>query len=122
MYKTTVRNMLSRAFRGSAGASTKRFSLKQSRKSGAAQQAKRRERIFATEPELISALGEGPDFAFAILSKHRSDFRKLGADPKKCSAFLNHVAKSRMLDGSLWSDKAIESVLRRAKIKDSKKK
>ena len=122
MYKTLVRNMVSRRFRGKGGASTKRFTLKQTGKIIAAQQRKKRERQLTTEPELISALGNGPTFVSRIYRKYRTQFKAENHEPKRCSAFLNHVAKSRMLNGSLWSDKAVESMFRRAEIMERRKK
>ena len=122
MYKTMVRNMVSRRFRGKAGASTRRFSPKQSPKIVAAQQKKKLERQLSTEPDLISALGEGPDFVQKVYRKYRIQFGRYGNEPKRCSAFLNHVAKSRMQNGSLWSDKAVESIFRRAQMMERRKK
>jgi hypothetical protein len=67
----------------------------------------------STEPELVEKLGPGPHFVWTVYKRYRFHFAMLANEPKKCSAFLNLVAKIRMVDGGLWTDKALESMLRR---------
>lgn len=74
---------------------------------------RRKKRSFQTEPELVAVLGQGPEFVRTVYRRYRRHFAKLNNEPKRCSAYLNMVAGVRMLDGSLWTDRATESMLRR---------
>ena len=117
MYKSTSRNMVSRAFRSALASSAKRLRVKVgglTRSKIAAERAKKRKRDLLTESELVPMLGVGSAYAWTIFRRYRDKFSELGNDPKRCSAYLNVVAGARAKDGSLWSDKAIESIFRRA--------
>ena len=88
----------------------------------AAKRQRKREQELKTEPELVDALGDGATFSLNIARRYRIEFEEQNHNPKRCSALLNHVAKSRTLDGKLWTDEAVVSVLRRSQIINSEVK
>ena len=113
MYKTLSRNTLSRSFRSTKAGSMRVRVTKQGKIQWGGGPLHKKRRSFKTEPELIEMLGSGPDFVRAVYRQYRHPFSKLGHEPKRCSAYLNVVAGIRMIDGSLWTDKAVESMFRR---------
>ena len=122
MYKTTSRNSVSRSYRSALAAKPARLSLRQNAKILLAKRIEKRVRVLATEPDLVAALGDGPQFILRIYRRYRHKFRELAYEPKRCSAYLNVVAGERMLDTSLWTDKAMESMFRCATLRESKVK
>jgi hypothetical protein len=116
--------MASRSFRSALASKSNRLSIRQIGKIiGAKKAAKRAEKeihFLKSEPELIQSLGEGPHFVVKVFRQFRPRFEDLQHDPKRCSAYLNLVVNSRMLDDGLWTDKAVESMFRRALPKGSK--
>ena len=115
--------MLSRSFR-SKGGGTKRVRITRRGKMqwGGGFKRKKKKRSFQTEPELVAVLGQGPEFVRTVYKRYRRHFAKLDNEPKRCSAYLNMIAGVRMLDGSLWTDKATESMLRRVLSKTERRK
>ena len=107
MHKTTSRNMQRLNWCGSNklfgqvsgfGTRSKKLTEKQN---------------LTTEPELVRFLGRGPEFVYTVYNRYRQELSKLGHEPKRCSAYLNLIARVRMLNRGLWTDKAVESMFRR---------
>jgi hypothetical protein len=108
MYKTASRNMQSRSFRSAQKAKPMRVRI------GSRSKSKQRNgKPLRTEPALAKMLGPGPEFVTTVFRRYQRDFALLKYDPKRSSAFLNIVARVRMINGALWTDKAIESMFRR---------
>jgi hypothetical protein len=122
MYKSTSRNLASRSFRSAMAAKPKRISLRQTPKIIAAKHSEKKARALMSEPELVVVLGVGPQFIRKVYRCYRRHFEDLSHNPKLCSAYLNLLAGTRMLDGSLWTDTAVESMFRRAMPKGNKRK
>jgi hypothetical protein len=78
--------------------------------------------MLKSEPELILKLGEGPEFVSKVYRRFLRQFSNLHFDSKRCSAYLNLIANIRMLDGSLWTDAAVDSMFRRCMLKGKMKK
>ena len=118
--------MARRSFRSALASKPRSLSLRQTAKIIAAKKAAKRAaakiQLMKTEPELILGLGEGLQFVLKTYRHFRREFGDLHHDPKRCSAYLNLIANCRMLDGGLWSDKAVESMFRRALPKGNKSK
>jgi hypothetical protein len=117
--------MQSRAFRSALAGKPKRLSLRQTAKIiGAKKSSKRaleKSQFLKSEPDLIPKLGKGSYFVLKIYRRFQHQFELLDHDIKRCSAHLNIVENNRMLDGCLWSDKAVESMFRRAMPKGKKR-
>ena len=111
--------MLSRSFRATRAGSMRVRITKRGKIQWGGGARRHRKRNLNTEPELIDMLGLGPNFVRSVYRRYRRHLAKLGHEPKRCSAFLNIVAGVRMMDGGLWTDKAVESMFRRVLTKGS---
>lgn len=114
MHKTTSRNMQRLNFRGSG----RLFGWvpnfgKRSRRRSEIRAEKAR---LKTEPDLIPYLGRGPEFVRTVYRRYGGELAKMGHEPKRCSAYLNLVARVRLLNRGLWTDKAVESMFRRVEL------
>jgi hypothetical protein len=107
MHKTTSRNMQRLNFRGSG----KLFGAVQG--FGARSKKRAEKQNLKTEPELVPYLGRGPEFIRTVYHRYGEELSKLGHEPKRCSAYLNNIARVRLLNRGLWTDKAVQSMFRR---------